>query len=368
MRIQGQAMRLAIGMLGRRALAAALLIATQASAYLIGPVTAVHETMTHMAYECLVRSAGEPVRCWTGTGKLEIAKVKFSPEEKAVRWPDDPVRKSDWTLSVGSLAKDIVHDCSKEVKDAAGKDKTLYDAGLVCSSHYGRLQFLHAMASAGDMSRTATLRKIYAWSAFTFDVAAGRVDLDLDICKAVTPAYGGKRAYAPLADAFEAAPGNVCDFPPVVKKGEGAMTIRAFFTTDCSQIRVLGKKCNIGRGASGDAETRRAALGALIHLVQDSYSQSHAARPIGGEAVTYRGPFTATAACAFPVAYFDYGTQAYYQNHSDADQRPVLDPSCAAGQVADPVTASAVVLWKAAHDRSTAEMIGYLAAHVFGPL
>ncbi|MES2096708.1 MAG: hypothetical protein V4459_08090 [Pseudomonadota bacterium] len=364
----------AIKSIGRAGLATTLLIATHASGYLISPRLAVHETMTRMAYDCFARAVTEPKKCWTDPARLDIAKGKFTPEEMAVRWPDDPLRKGDSKLTLASLGKDIVLDCPKQVKDAAGKDKTIYDAGLVCSSHFGRLQFLHAMASAGDRDRKATLRKIFAWSAFTYDVATARIDLDLDICKAVTPAYGGKPVYAALADAFEAAPGNSCDLPPTAKGRERqGFSIRAFFTADCAgKVRLPGKPCgpDIDSGASADSDVlaRRAAVGALMHLVQDSYSQSHVARPIDGVAVAYMGPFTATVACTFPVAYFDYGTQAFYQNHSDGDQRPMLDSSCGSGPVADPVTASAVIWWKVSRGRMTAEMLGYLTAHVFGPL
>ena len=105
-----------------------------------------------------------------------------------------------------------------------------------------------------------------------------------------------------------------------------------------------------------------------MHLVQDSYSQSHVGRPINGVAVAYMGPFTATVACTFPLRYFDYGAQAYYENHSAGDDRPVLDSSCRSGPVAEPVTASAVIAWKIGHGRPTAEMVAWLAAHVFGPL
>jgi hypothetical protein len=283
------------------------------------------------------------------------------------------LRKGDSKLTMASLGKDIVLDCPKDVKGPDGKDKTIYDAGLVCSSHYGRLQFLHAMGSAGDIGRKATLRKIYAWSAFTYDVATGRIDLGLDICKAVTPSYGGKPAYAALAEAFEAAPGS-CD-SPAGKKGDDrpGMSIRAFFTADCAgKVRLPGKPCgpksDLAASAEIDALARRTAVGALLHLIQDSYSQSHVSRPVAGVAVAYMGPFTATAACTFPAAYFDYGSQAYYQNHSDGDQRPVLDPSCKSGPVADPVTASAVVVWKAARGKPTAEMVAWLTAHVFGPV
>lgn len=367
-------MRHAVRMLGRLGLAGGLLIAVQASGYLISPRLAVHETMTRMAYACAAAATtAEPKTCWTAPGPLEIAKGKFTTDEIAVRWPDDPLRKGDSKLTMASLGKDIALDCPKEVKGPDGKDKTIYDAGLVCSSHYGRLQFLHAMGSAGDLDRKATLRKIYAWSALTYDVATGRIDLGLDICKAVTPSYGGKPAYAALAEAFEAAPGS-CDFS-AGKKGErpAGMSVRAFFTADCAgKVRMPGKPCgprsDVAASAETDALARRTAVGALLHLIQDSYSQSHVSRPIGGVAVAYMGPFTATAACTFPVAYFDYGSQAYYQNHSDGDQRPVLDPSCQSGAVADPVTASAVVVWKVARGKPTAEMIGWLTAHVFGPL
>lgn len=367
-------MRHTARMLGRAGLAGALLIATQASGYLISPRLAVHETMTRLAYACLARSPAEPKACWTGPSPLAIAKGKFTADENAVRWPDDPLRKSDSKLTMASLGKDIALDCPKDVKGADGKDKTIYDAGLVCSSHYGRLQFLHAMGSAADLDRKVTLRKIYAWSAFTYDVATGRIDLGLDLCKAVTPAYGGKPAYAALAEAFEAAPGS-CEFPEG-KKGSDrphGMSIRAFFTADCAgKVRMPGKPCgpraDVAASAATDALARRTAIGALMHLVQDSYSQSHVSRPIGGVAVAYMGPFTATVACTFPVAYFDYGSQAYYQNHADGDQRPTLDSSCRSGTVAEPVTASAVIAWKVAHARPTAEMVAWLTAHVFGPL
>lgn len=347
---------------GRIAIAATLLIASQASGYLISPRTAVHESMTRLAFACAVRAGdAEPKSCWAAPAKLTIADGPYSLEERAVRWSDDPLRQGDSTLTMVKLGKAIVFDCPDAIKGSDGRDQTIYAAGLVCSSHYGRLQFFHAMASAGDAGRAATLRKIYAWSAFAFDVASGRVAVEQDICKAVTPAYGGNPAYAALADAFEAAPGNSCE-PP---KGQSGMTVRIFFATNCANF---GGSCGVTTSAEGTTTVRRAAVGALMHLVQDSYSQSHVARPIAGKSVPAKGPFTATVACTFPTAYFDYGAQAAYRNHADGDQRPALDASCRAGPVDDPVTASAMIWWKVNHARPTAELLDYLTAHVFGPI
>jgi hypothetical protein len=345
----------------RAGVAAALFASTQASGYLISPRLAVHETMTRMAFDCAARAGpAGPTACWTTPGLLpSIVEERYSPREMAARWPDDPLRQGNSLFTAPGLGYDVGWGCAGKIKDAAGHDRTIYEAGLLCSSHYGRLQFVHAMASGGD-GRRETLRKIQAWSAFTFDVASGRIPVDADICRTVTT--DGKRAYAALAGAFDTASGNSC----VVPKGGKAKTVRAFFATDCSRF-PLAKKCGVWAGKVGDALVRRAALGALMHLIQDSYSQSHVARPIDGKTLEAAGPFTATAACTFPVTYFDYGRQS--KNHADADQRPRLDRSCRAGApVDDPVTASARVAWMIERRGTARDLTDYLTDRVFGPL
>ena len=229
--------------------AAALLASTQASGYLISPRLAVHETLTRMAFDCAARAGpAGPSACWTTPGLLpSIVEERYTPREMAARWPDDPLRQGNSLFTAPGLGYDVGWGCAGKVKDAAGRDRTIYDAGLLCSSHYGRLQFVHAMASGGD-GRRQTLRKIQAWGAFTFDVASGRVPLDADICGTVT--NGSKRAYAALADAFETGPGNSC----VVPKGGRAMTVRAFFATDCARF-PLARRCTVRTGCGSAPPT-----------------------------------------------------------------------------------------------------------------
>lgn len=109
--------------------------------------------------------------------------------------------------------------------------------------------------------------------------------------------------------------------------------------------------------------SRSAARGALLHLIQDSYSQSHVAR--GKEPSA--GGFEPLVECTYPREYYDYSQQDSGE-HNKADKAPRLGESCVAGaQADDVVTATAVVIWMLKNDKGVGEFGGYFVNRVIGP-
>ena len=102
----------------------------------------------------------------------------------------------------------------------------------------------------------------------------------------------------------------------------------------------------------------RTARGALLHVIQDSFSQSHAMR---GPATT---PFTPRIVCMVPTGFYNYLGQ---EGHADADHIPALDESCLGnGSIDDPITASAMALHHMDRRTGAREFNCYLQARVFG--
>lgn len=112
--------------------------------------------------------------------------------------------------------------------------------GLLERSHFGDLQFLHGMAARDGEPAGETQGKILAWAEFTYRVAIGEIDQRLRVDEIPVPAIRDLLA----ADASLAA----------------------------SRIEDLFR---------GPSAARRAALGSLLHVVQDSYAGGHAQRVAG---------------------------------------------------------------------------------------
>ena len=183
--------------------------------------------------------------------------------EAAVRWGDDPGRATA-TMSAGQTAKylfQLSQTCDDQVKDKTGFT-TIYRAGIMCSGHYGRLGFFHAMMSVDDAALIAaapsdaavnaraqlvTRDKILAWTDFTYRVATGAVSPDDKLCTTVSK----DPVLAPVFD-----DGAKC------RNADAAWTVRRFFTFKCTNPR-LEKPCDtarrVGRRRRSLGGTRRAA-------------------------------------------------------------------------------------------------------------
>jgi hypothetical protein len=335
----------------------------------------VHETITTMATNCLQPAAPGaspplPSNCWKNLDDIKNqsrkgGKSSYSDIEKASRWSDDPTRQ-DRKLSFAKIGYNIFRGCAEWIK----KDRHPENAGLLCSSHYGKLQFLHAQAIDEDKGQARnTHQRIMQWADFAFRAARnergsdGASFLDANFCSTIDGEPEG------LKEAMQCRPdGRWAEW-----------TVRTFFALTC---RNPVSSANCGEPADhreGDRRALLAARGALLHLVQDSFSQSHTSRSLGAPIPHTGKPegFTSKVVCAYPTAYFNYRFQELDApgQHKKADKPPQVregcddDPRTAAQndpQTDDVVKASAMVLWHLEHG-TRATLRGYLVARVFGP-
>src|ERR1044071_4061870 len=137
--------------------------------YEIAPRQNVHETLTLMASDCLRRAPREArlSACLSSPASvmnnkvlknadldlsaLGLGEVPAKELEKAVKWPDDPTGEISG-LTIIKFGIKMLSQCEKYYTGGVNH-------GLLCSSHYGSLQFWHAMASSPEEPTAETQRK-----------------------------------------------------------------------------------------------------------------------------------------------------------------------------------------------------------------
>ena len=307
------------------ALAAGVMATHPATAYQLRGKQPNHERLTALSEECFQTFQGQfPVQCRDLPDSARAFKnVSWStndPHSLASRWSDNPTRQLYGTGSLKFIVMMGLGRCESVIEQ--------FKPGLLCHSHAGELQFLHAMKN-GSESFAETTAKIENWSRFAYQ-AATTMPLDTEICPL------GSGAFPALGGAFAA-----LDFSSCGAHEGNRWTVRHLFGFRCSNAFWSGKCGVIENGR----EVRLAALGSLIHLIQDSYSQAHNAR--GGNFPV--GPYAARVTCQPVVAYYDYGPQSV-SVHDKADVAPVFDTGCGEGSATlDPVTAVARLKWLVAN-------------------
>lgn len=141
-------------------------------------------------------------------------------------------------------------------------------------------------------------------------------------------------------------------------------TLNWIYNNKCSEI-VSTESC---QEVTDVRSAQITALGAIIHVVQDSYSPSHTKR---GQCAAASGKEPASKISCLPIAqFYTYNVQDA-SKHNASDVLPIaVDASCRItgdkpGGVDDAVTATATVLWHAAHGKTADELIAYLERAVF---
>ena len=323
----------------------------------------VHESITALAVECLKTSGPNgPSGCWGPTVDLarlsrSLKREKYTPLQIAVRWPDDPTRQ-DRKASFFKIGYNMFRGCSK----LAAKSRAIEEIGLLCSSHYGKLQFFHAQAVDEDETAADTHARILAWADLAFRVARdeklddGKRLLDANYCEFI------RNAPPALSEVMR------CKQPSIYDE----WNVSTLFALTCSSPWVSYRCPYPQDPAEEDELAKVAAKGAVLHLIQDSFSQSHTSRSVGAP-VQPDGPFVSRVACAYPTAYFNYRQQS--KAHAMADTPPVRGSSCdddprtetpGDPQTDDVVTASAMVLWHI-ENGTPQTFTDYLVSRVFGP-
>lgn len=320
--------------------------ASAASAYEIGSGSIfksafdVHETITMLAQNCASSSA-RPTNCAIDPDILvrysvKNSRAKMNPVQRAARWSDDPQR----TLEAGGSAHLIAVTVGSGCGYANRQGNAIDERGIMCSSHYGQLQFLHAQDSYGAAApdRRVTLgsrEKMMDWAAFAFRAATDSKVATMTMCEAGDPTNG--ILSGDLRVALALGHTERCAI-------ESTYTVGRFFSWQCGG--PVARKCT-DLSMIDPAVPPNAAQGAILHLIQDSFSQSHAARVRPNDRVKpSNGPFVAAVECMPIQRFYDYGQQRS-SRHKRADRPPHLQASCFAADrpVDDVVTASANAIW-----------------------
>lgn len=215
-----------------------------------------------------------------------VRTAKFSdpmPLVTGARWPDDPCH----LLARGDTFFIPVHWFL---------GKSQWGNNLFYLSHFHDFAFLHSMASSGDkdersVERTSvTRRRVLAWLEFAMGVASGHISSQASF------------AQAQAALSTDARPEFGRMFPGFIKQPKR-------WTVDFLFVGIQG----------ADAmQVRQVALGAMLHTVQDAFSDAHvlrANRPRLGlpQPATNVGPI---------VQFLDYKQQNKLGKHAAGDEPP----------------------------------------------
>ena len=202
----------------------------------------VHERITKQAYLCAQAAQDVESACPKGQPSLTpIQEAQLKRLNWGVEWNDDPNNLIRTNLV--SVWLYWLNDAHKRQKDITTKFALEY------RSHYGDLQFLHAMASKDETAKQ-TQKNIIDWMQFAYEVATGHIK----------PSATLKQ----LQSNF-----------PFTKHFYGAKeswTVRQLFTNVGDFKRM---SANIEIDDSGIADI---AAGALLHTLEDSFSKSHVTR------------------------------------------------------------------------------------------
>jgi len=212
--------------------------------YLMDKVSeSAHEEITLVAYDCYTN----PKSCRGVPTDIDRTSMKKTMGKliDGVEWNDDPSKfllRNIFTARQWIIWMDDGQDisaCHRENKSNCKNIDTSYD--LLYRSHYGDLQFLHGMASTMGELPSATMYKMMNWAEFTYKISTGEI-----------------QPYVAL-DTLDRT--QVTNINQIIQRG--SWTASYLFTR--SEIAPR-------------QEVKLLALGSLLHMIQDSYSDSHVNR------------------------------------------------------------------------------------------
>ena len=209
----------------------------------------VHEDITRRALRCPINETSDE-RWWPG------CEIDTRYQEAGVRWNDDPAFKflPGRGEYLGCRAGQTVRLTTQPVcwvrvfkhgesAAARGVRLTGRNGNLLVRSHFGDLQFLHAMAVVDGEAAEQTQRHILAWAEFTWRTSQGDRGFEAQQVVSKLPIDG---------------------FAELFRHNQG-WRIQDLFA--------------LGNPGVRDAEAiQRIAFGSLVHLVEDSFAAGHVDR------------------------------------------------------------------------------------------
>lgn len=325
--------------------------------YTIAPLENVHESMTIAAKRCLDNATSRKqlvMRCdqllfWKATKKdlkwIEDASSDYYRSTgwlgtaggselptlaEAVRWPDDPTRQIG-ARGIGKFTGSMLKGCEKLAKARKTGVNNIND-GLLCNSHFGEMQFFHAQATTAGEPPTVTYDKIRKWGELLYNIASGYMpeeQFEGTYCNVFYESDPFTKAMLPDTTAI-----------PCEGTKDPVWKLTTLFNLSCTNP-VSSKGCTEDISEARRAKARIYATGALLHLIQDSYSQSHCER--GKCTLDRKKKVAPRMECAAITRFTTYKGQ---KNHKDADRMPTFGASCLTESgYDDPITASAKALY-----------------------
>jgi hypothetical protein len=204
----------------------------------------VHEAITQAAYGC------------TKDDLIDCAKKNHASPAMiwGARWNDDPpfrmksgpsACQCDQTIRANTQPS-CWYTLFKDGERKAGAGQLFgHGYAMLYRVHFGDLQFLHAMATRDGEEAEVTRSSIMMWAEFTWGIATGTLPRDRYLRDLGVPGLG------------------------------------TYFPGDLSATILF----SLGNPAFQNPQVAEVALGSLLHMIQDSFTDSHASRsdPLGGE-------------------------------------------------------------------------------------
>lgn len=269
---------------------------------LLAPTTPVHEDMLQQSFNLSnIHNRNFNTRADTNSDDMQYI--------KGVYWPDSPERGlCKWCSPfTANWRATRWYKRFKDAQDTASKTGVHFNHGddIFERSHYGDLAIIHSMAVTDNIPAADTKRRIMIWVEFLYGVAVGKISPATRLSDVAVPDF---------QEIF-----NALDTRNYNK------TVQFLFSDPNAPNQIF--------------EARKNSIGALLHLIQDSYSPAHASRAIhdGEEGRFCRGTIK---------RFLAYPNQAV-SKHSTADKWPPNLPRNtlpANARICDPITAGAAML------------------------
>jgi hypothetical protein len=282
----------------------------------------VHEEITLRARLC-AQSAQDPIGsaliCSSTDPKpvINVIGNKYDSLIRGVWWNDDPnqllfaLRQAKWFAWMKDGAKIAKH--GRNLRGAEKKlNQTYY---LNYRGHFGDLQFLHGMASADGESAEQTQENILEWAEFSYAVATKKIMPETMLADVRTTGFQNHFANQP------------------------GWTVSYLFGP---RYRLKGDHYS------------SMALGSLLHVIQDSFSEAHTFRDFGASPNCPNGRVT---------QFYSYVNQDPNLHNTEDTRTAWMSRKFNSAQ--DPVSASATLIRFAEQDTEWSIVRAYLLTNVF---
>ncbi|MEQ1557743.1 MAG: hypothetical protein ABL933_02225 [Methyloglobulus sp.] len=189
-----------------------------------------------------------------------ITKSMIDKVIRGVRWNDDPLHllpehPYEWLVNF------------EHASDIATRINPNFD--LLYRSHHSDLQFLHAMADSDSETALTTQEAVLSWIEFSYKVSTGVIPINTrfsNLERYVTPnaALNFKKHFNQNGRRKNWTPAYLFG----LKCNREVSPPDSYGKLDCSETPWLPKKEDI----------QNIALGSMLHVIQDSFSDSHVTR------------------------------------------------------------------------------------------